>query len=257
MTTFELSRALRDRIPAHMACDWDNDGTMCLPDPDRATRRVLVVLDITDEAVDRAIGGDYDAIVSHHPLIFKGVKHLTPDDIIARRLIKLCRHGIAALSYHTALDAMDGVNDRLAAQLGLANVTPFGIEEFPIGRVGDLPVAMSARDFAARVVETLGCTAVTVGSPDVPVRRVAVIGGSGADDIPAAMAAGADTMVTGEAGYHYMLDAAAMGFDVITAGHFFTEQSTLTMLTELLAAIDPTIQTDVYNTNRMVTVVKQ
>ena len=48
-----------------------------------------------------------------------------------------------------------------------------------------------------------------------------------------------------------------MGFNVITAGHFFTEQSTLTMLTELLAAIDPTIQTDVYNTNRMVTVMKQ
>ena len=235
MTTFELSRALRDRIPAHMACDWDNDGIMCLPDPDRAACRVLVVLDITDEAVERAIEGGYDAIVSHHPLIFKGIKHLTPDDIIARRLIKLCRHGIAALSYHTALDAMNGVNDRLAAQLGLTNIAPFGSEEFPIGRVGDLPEAMSAEAFAAHVIEALG--------------------GSGADDIPAAMAAGADTMVTGEAGYHYVLDAAAMGFDVITAGHFFTEQSTLAMLTELLTAIDPAIQTDIYNTNRMVTVV--
>ena len=257
MTTFELSRALRDRIPAHMACDWDNDGIMCLPDPDRAACRVLVVLDITDEAVERAIEGGYDAIVSHHPLIFKGIKHLTPDDIIARRLIKLCRHGIAALSYHTALDAMNGVNDRLAAQLGLTNITPFGSEEFPIGRVGDLPEAMSAEAFAAHVIEALGCVAVTVGAPGVPARRVAVLGGSGADDIPAAMAAGADTMVTGEAGYHYVLDAAAMGFDVITAGHFYTEQSTLAMLTELLTAIDPAIQTDIYNTNRMMTVVKQ
>ena len=86
---------------------------------------------------------------------------------------------------------------------------------------------------------------------------MAVIGGSGEDDIPAAIAAGADTMVTGEAGYHYVLDAAAMGFDVITAGHFFTEQSTLAMLCELLTQIAPTIQADVYNTNRMITVVRR
>lgn len=256
MTTQELSRALRDRIPACMACDWDNDGIMCLPDPERTADRVLIVLDITDDAVAHAIAQGYDAIISHHPLIFKGIKHLTPDDIIARRLIKLCRHGITALSYHTALDAMDGVNDRLAAQLGLSDVTPFGSEQYPVGRVGNLPADMSAEAFAAHVANVLGCTAVTVGAPDVPARRVAVIGGSGEDDIPAAMAAGADTMVTGEAGYHEMLDAAALGFDVMTAGHFFTEQTTLAMLCELLHAIDPEIIADIYDTNRMKTVVR-
>ena len=255
MTASELSRALRDNIPACMACDWDNDGEMCLPDPDRAVCRVLVVLDITDEAVDHAIEGGYDAIVSHHPLIFKGIKHLTPDDIIARRLIKLCRHGIAALSYHTALDAMDGVNDRLASQLGLTNITSFGEEAYPVGRIGNLPAPVTAQVFAQHIAAVLGCTAVTVGNPDIPAYRVAVIGGSGEDDIPAAMAAGADTMVTGEAGYHEMLDAAAMGFDVMTAGHFFTEQSTLAQLKELLTAIDPAVETDIYNTNRMTTVV--
>ena len=256
MTTLELSRALRNHIPAHMACDWDNDGIMCLPDPERTVCRALIVLDITDDAVAHAIAQGYDAIISHHPLIFKGIKHLTPDDIIARRLIQLCRHGITALSYHTALDAMDGVNDRLAAQLGLRDVTPFGSEEYPVGRVGNLPAAMSAEAFAERVAEVLGCTAVTVGAPDVPAHRVAVVGGSGKDDIPAAMAAGADTMVTGEAGYHEMLDSAALGFDVMTAGHFFTEQTTLAMLCELLRAIDPKIHADIYDTNRMKTVVR-
>lgn len=256
MTTSELYRALREKTPAHMACDWDNDGIMCLPDPDRAAHKVLLVLDITDEAVDYAAQNSYDLILSHHPLIFKGIKHLTPEDIIARRLIKLCRYGITALSFHTALDAMDGVNDRLASQLGLCDIVPFGCEEYPCGRVGNLPGAMSAEDFAARVADTLGCEAVTVGAPTVTARRVAVIGGSGEDDIPSAIAAGADTMVTGEAGYHEMLDAAALGFNVITAGHFFTEQSTLAMLRELLSAIDPTINADIYNTNRMKTVVR-
>lgn len=256
MTAYELSCALRDKIPACMACDWDNDGIMCLPEPARTVRRVLLVLDITDDAVAHAIEHGYDAIVSHHPLIFKGIKHLTPDDIIARRLIKLCRHGITALSYHTALDAMDGVNDRLAAALGLSQITAFGCEEYPVGRVGNLPAPMPAEAFAAHVVKVLGCTAVTVGAPDVAAYRVAVVGGSGEDDIPAAIAAGADTMVTGEAGYHEMLDAAALGFDVMTAGHFFTEQTTLAMLRELIAAIVPDIATDIYNTNRMKTVVR-
>lgn len=255
MTVSELSRALRDKIPAHMACDWDNDGIMCMPDPDRTVQKALLVLDITDNAVEYAVTGNYDAIISHHPLIFKGIKHLTPDDIIARRLIKLCRHGITALSFHTALDAMDGVNDRLAAQLGLTNITPFGEEAYPVGRVGNLPTPVPAQVFAQHIAAVLGCTAVTVGNPDIPAHRVAVIGGSGEDDIPAAIRAGADTMVTGEAGYHEMLDAAAMGFDVMTAGHFFTEQSTLAQLKELLTAIDPAVQTDIYNTNRMTTVV--
>ncbi|MBQ7337923.1 MAG: Nif3-like dinuclear metal center hexameric protein [Clostridia bacterium] len=255
MTTSDLYRALREKIPAAMAYEWDNDGVMCLPEPSRPARRVLLVLDITDEAVDHAIRNNYDLIVSHHPLIFKGIKHLTTEDIIARRCIKLCRYGITALSFHTALDAMDGVNDRLAAALGLTDITPFGDRAYPVGRLGSLPAPMPAETFAAHVAQTLNCTAVTVGNPEIPAYRIAVIGGSGEDDIPAAIAAGADTMVTGEAGYHEMLDAAAMGFDVITAGHFFTEQSTLVMLKELLASIDPSIQSDVYNTNRMLTVV--
>ena len=151
---------------------------------------------------------------------------------------------------------MDGVNDRLATQIGLIDIKPFGNEEYPVGRIGYLPEAMSAEDFAVRVAQVLNCTAVMVGDPAVPARCVAVVGGSGEDDIPAAIAAGADTMVTGEAGYHEMLDAAALGFDVMTAGHFFTEQTTLTMLCELLAIIDPAIQSDIYNTNRMKTVVQ-
>ena len=255
MTISALYRALRESIPVEHACEWDNDGIMCLPDPDRAAAKVLLVLDITDEAVDHAVTHGYDAIVSHHPLIFKGIKHLTPDDIIARRCIKLCRHDIAALSFHTALDAADGVNDALAAQLGLTDIRAFGEEAYPIGRIGSLCAPMSACEFAALVARTLGCDAVTVGYPDTIAHRVAVIGGSGEDDIPAAMAAGADTMVTGECGYHEMLDAAAMGFNVITAGHFYTEQNTLHVLREMLSAIDPTLTVDIFNTNRMKTVV--
>ena len=257
MTVKELYEKLNERMPEQLREPWDNDGIMCCADSSAEVKNVLVTLDVTEEIVDYAIERGFNLIISHHPLIFKGIKHLTPDDIISRRLIKLCQHGITALSYHTALDAMDGVNDRLAAQLGLRDITPFGSEQYPVGRVGNLPSAMPAQAFAAHVAALLGCTAVTVGAPDVPARRVAVIGGSGEDDIPAAIAAGADTMVTGEAGYHYVLDAAAMGFDVITAGHFFTEQSTLAMLCELLAQIDPTIQADVYNTNRMITVVRR
>lgn len=255
MTTLELSDALRRKIPLEMACDWDNDGIMCLPDPDRPVHAVLLVLDITDDAVDAAIAHRCDVIISHHPLIFRGIRHLIPTDPVARRCMRLCQHNIAALSYHTALDAMDGVNDRLAASLGLEQITSFGSETPPIGRVGTLPSRQTAEQFAATVAQVLGCDAVTVGNPSVLAHRVAVIGGSGADDIPSAIAAGADTMVTGEAGYHDILDAAAVSFNVITAGHYHTEQFTLTVLEELLQDMDPTLSIYRCETNRMKTMI--
>jgi dinuclear metal center YbgI/SA1388 family protein len=257
MTIQQIYTALRQQIPATLACEWDNDGQMCVPDPERDARRILVVLDITDEAIHYAQEQGFDLIVSHHPLIFKGVKHIASHDIVARRCIGLCRSDISALSFHTALDAMpNGVNDLLAKQLSLRDVVPFGAGEFPIGRIGTLEAAMPAEDFAALVADTLGCDAVTVGNPDIVARRVAVLGGSGKDDVAAAIAVGADTFVTGECGYHEMLDAAADGLNVITAGHFFTEQTTLSVLSDLLRAICPDATVEIYNTNRMKTVVR-
>jgi SSS family solute:Na+ symporter/sodium/proline symporter len=79
MTVSELSRALRDKIPAHMACDWDNDGIMCMPDPDRTVQKALLVLDITDDAVEYAVTGNYDAII---PKMLSGLPAILIDVVV-------------------------------------------------------------------------------------------------------------------------------------------------------------------------------
>ena len=182
MTVRELYAFFNEKIPTSLSCTWDNDGMMCCPDPDAPVSRVLVALDVTQEVVKCAIDGGYDLILSHHPLIFSPLRALNHDDPIAKKLIALIRGGVAVFSFHTRLDAVEGgVNDLLAARLGLCNVTPFGADGEAIGRIGELPQSVTLTAFAEAVKQATGAPFVTVSDATRPVRRVAVLGGSGSD----------------------------------------------------------------------------
>ncbi len=253
MTVRGLYELLNKKIPTSLSCEWDNDGMMCCPDGEREVRRVLLTLDVTADAVKEAIGRNCDLILSHHPLIFKGLKSLGGEDPISSKTIELIKNRICVMSFHTRLDAVaGGVNDVLASALGLFDITPFGEEA--IGRIGTLPVEETAENFAKKVKETLNAPVVLLSDAGKPVRRVAVLGGSGGDDVDVANAAGADTYVTGELKYHQMTDAPEEGMNLITAGHFHTEFPVCAMLKELLAELDPTIETQIYDNYKIKTI---
>lgn len=246
MTVMELYKALDAAIPRALSCEWDNDGLMCCPDPNKQVERVLIALDITEEVVDDTIEGGFDVILSHHPIIFKGLRAVEPSNAVARKTIKLIQNGIAAMSFHTRLDALTGgVNDVLAARLELQNTEPFGVDPIPIGRVGELEYPMSLEDFAERVKLALHVPAVSVADAHRPVHRVAVLGGSGSDDVAAAMAAGADTYVSGNLKYNQMVDAPDEGINLIEAGHFYTEQPICYHLADMVKKFDSEIETRV------------
>ena len=224
MTVKELFSRLEERIPKELSCSWDNDGLMCCPDMEREVRRVLVVLDVTAEMAERAITEGYDLIVSHHPLVFRPLKSVNPADAVAKKVIRLLCAGISVMSFHTRLDAVcGGVNDTLAAALGLQDVTPFGSDGEAIGRIGRLKKSVTLDEFAMRVKEITGAPVVTVADGGVNVECVAVLGGSGSDDVAAARAAGADTYLSGELGHHHLNDCPESGMNLIAAGHFYTE----------------------------------
>ena len=245
MTVHELYQKLSERIPRELSCPWDNDGLMCCPDGNAEARRVLVTLDVTEAAVNAAKERGYDLIVSHHPMIFKGLKAVNDENFIAAKTIDLIRNGISAMSFHTRLDAVaGGVNDVLAALLGLQNALPFGEEA--IGRIGALPEAMDQKAFAERVKTVLNAPVVLLSDAGVPVRRVAVLGGGGDDDVTAAHKAGADTYVTGELKYHSLVDAPEEGMNLIEAGHFHTENPVCETLREWLLAMDPSLTVDLF-----------
>lgn len=245
MTVREYYKYFCEKIPSALSCEWDNDGLLCCPDGDRTVRRVLVALDVTEKVVEAAIAGGYDLIIAHHPMIFRGIKELTEEDGTGRKLLSLVKNGISVMAFHTRLDAVDGgVNDILSSLLGVENAVPFGEEG--IGRIGMLREPMTAEAFARRVKDALKAPVVKLSAGSKTVSRVAVLGGSGKDDVSAAAKAGADTYVTGELSYHQLVDAPEQGLNLIEAGHFYTEYPVCERLKTLLLEGDPTADVTVY-----------
>ena len=251
-TVNELYKHLDTQIPRSLSCEWDNDGLMCCPDGEREVKKALICLDVTEAVTSFAVKEDFDVIVSHHPFIFKGLKSLDEASFIPRKAMEFIRAGISVMSFHTRLDALaGGVNDALAAVLGLKNVETFEGEGLPLGRVGDLPMPMPLCSFAAFVKEALGAPFVSFVDAGHEVKRVAVVGGSGDDFISVARAIGADTYVSGEFGHHALTDEpdAARGINLIEAGHFYTEQPVCKALSDMIAEIDSAIACDIISSN--------
>jgi dinuclear metal center YbgI/SA1388 family protein len=221
---------------------------MCCPDGAREIKRVLVCLDVTADAVRKAVDGGFDAVISHHPFIFKGLKSMTEDNFIPKKAMELIRAGVSVMSFHTRLDAVcGGVNDKLAKVLGIENTEPFGEG---IGRIGELESEADALAFAKKVKDVLGAPAVFLADSGKKVKRVAVLGGSGDDFISEAIMLGADAYVSGELGHHPMTDAPDMKITLIEAGHFYTEQPVCEVLCEMIRKIDDSVVCEIYNSNR-------
>ncbi len=238
MRIAELYERLDRAIPAELSCDWDNDGLMCCPNGAKTTRRVLLSLDVTEDTVERAVSGGFDCIVTHHPLIFKPIRSL--NDTLLLRLVK---NDISVFSFHTRLDALDGgVNDCLSELFGVRDTVAFG--EGGIGRIGALGARMPALQFCEHVKELLRCPHVQMVLPNSFCQRIAIVGGEGGDFIADAEAAGADTFITGNAGYHALTDAARGGMNIICAGHYYTEQPVLGTLEAMIKKILPEVYTE-------------
>lgn len=233
MNVRELYNYLDERIPSSLSCEWDNDGLMVESDGAREVKKVLISLDVTPDAVAEAVEKGCDVIISHHPLIFKPLRSVNDDSVIAQMVKTLVKNDISVMSFHTRLDVVEGgVNDALAAVIGLTDVEPMP----EIGRVGHLSEEVYIDDFVGFVRDVLGCEHVDFVGED-PVYRVAVVGGDGKDNFSDAIACGADTYLTGSMSYNTMVDAAYMGVNVIEAGHFYTEQPVCTVLAQTLTEL--------------------
>ncbi len=250
MKAIELYRFLNEKIPTSLSCEWDHDGLMCCPEPEKEVRRVLLALDISEKTVEKAINEGFDVILSHHPLVFHPVRSLAPTEATPRKLIALVKNGISAMSFHTRLDALEGgVNDVLADLLGLRNRELFGKDGEMIGRIGDVEPT-TLEKYASFVKETLNAPVVQFGG-DKRVSRVALVGGGGDSFVSAAKAAGADTYVSGTIGYHALAAATEDGINLIEAGHFFTEHPVLSVLANFVKEADPSVETVIFSSDEI------
>ena len=243
MTVRELYEKIAERVPETLSEEWDNDGLMCCADDFSEVKRALVTLDVTEEIVDYAIDNGFDLILSHHPLIFRPLGCINPDDHVARKVIKLISAGVSVISLHTRADKVrGGVNDCLAKLLGLADVETFGDD--CLGRIGHLERETSLEEFAGRVKSALGIDKMLVSDAYNPVYTVALVGGDGKSYVNEAIEVGADTYLSGRIGYNVMEEAAEMGINLIEAGHYATEFPVTKFFAHLINKIDPKIQVE-------------
>lgn len=241
----ELRKALFDAAPEYMKMDWDNVGLMCGHAAQEVTR-VLIALDASPAALEEAHARGCELLVCHHPMIFGGTKTVTDETPTGRALLFAVENGISVISMHTNLDcAPGGVNDVLAETLGLAAVRvlePAGEDAqgraYGLLRAGTVSPC-TVRDFAARVKAALSCEGLRYADGGRPVQNVAVGGGSCGSEIALALRHGCDTLVTADLKYHEFADAAALGINLIDAGHFQTENPVCARLEAVLHTAFP------------------
>lgn len=232
-TVRDVLAALEAAYPPALAESWDAVGLVC-GDPAEPVRRVLVAVDPVAETVEEALQEGAQLLVTHHPLLLRGVHGVPADDPKGALVHRLVRAGAALFCAHTNADVADpGVSDALAAALGLRvtgllSPRPAGLpapgpaapgpaksagsaEPGPVGRgaglgrIGELPQTEPLRTFTERVRAALPPTAWGVraaGDPDRPVRRVAVCGGAGDSLLADARRAGTDAFVTADLRHH-------------------------------------------------------
>lgn len=240
MTVKDITNLLEELAPLSWAEEFDNVGLL-VGDPQSRVSGVLVSLDTLENVVEEAIAKNANMIVSFHPIIFKGLKQLTPTDYVSKVVLKCVQHGISIYSMHTALDnASLGVNHEIAERLGLQkvevlinnpNLKPQKHEgALGMGRIGLLPEAMEEKDFLKHLKAIFGTPCIKhsqlVGKK---IKKVAVLGGSGAFAIDNAKHCKADAYVTSDLKYHDFFKA-ENNILLADIGHFESEQFTKNLL---------------------------
>lgn len=238
---------LKTLAPEDMAYEWDRVGLLC-GRSDRRVEKLLVALDPFSAVCREAKALGCQLIVTHHPILWK-LEAVNDATITGRDMLYLIENGISALNAHTNLDcAPGGVNDCLAARLGLENVEvidPAGTDHrgraYGLLRGGSLP-PMGPDTFAAYVKEALDCMGLRYVSGGGPVTRVAVGGGSCGDSLHRIRELGYDALVTADCKYNQFADAKEYGITLVDAGHFQTENPVCAYVAEKLREAFPEIE---------------
>lgn len=224
MKLYEFINELNCVIPQELAEEWDNCGFQ-LNIGDTALEKVLVALEITDDVIDEAIEKECQLIITHHPMLFNGIKSIDVRNATGRYIKKLMNSGISVFSCHTNFDICDGGNnDYLADILDLDEVGYIADEN--ITRMGYADYD-SVREVCEVLAQGLGVDKNTfnvVGNPDEEIETIGMCSGAGAEFLEIAKACGCDLFITGDLKHHEARHAEEIGISVIDAGHFGTEK---------------------------------
>ena len=211
---------------------------MQVGDTGRDIQSVLLTTDVTPEVVNEAIICGCQLILSHHPLLFHGLKQVCGQTPQAKVVETAIKHEIAIYSAHTSLDSVfGGINTRLADRLGIKDyriLIPGENSETGLGVIGSLPEPMDYDAFLSHVRDTLKTTYVRFTRPAVEkVQRIALCGGAGAEFTNEAIAQGADVYITADCKYHEFQNAEGR-IGLIDIDHWISERHARDIFRDIL-----------------------
>lgn len=270
----EIKSFLEGMAPLAVQESWDNSGLQ-IGCSDKDIHKVMVCLDLTEAVLDEAEAIGADLVISHHPLIFKGLKSISGSTYQERCVRKAILSDIAVYSAHTSLDnILGGVNHKIASLLGLSSLRWLdsgesaercdekcgGAAEKSCGEgtegkcggadavarasgsglIGELKEPVAAAEFLSTVKTIFTVKALKHSPlPSTTIRSVALCGGAGAFLLPQAVAKGADCFISGEFHYHDYFDPGTL---LIELGHYESEQFTQDLLKESLERAFPELE---------------
>lgn len=235
----DIIKVIEDFAPLSLQEGYDNAGLQ-VGDREAPVSAVLLCLDVTEDILREARERSCSLIVSHHPLIFHGLKSLTGADQTQRIVMEALREGIAIYSAHTNLDsASDGVSHEMAHQLNLRNLEVLVPSEkdptVGLGVVGYYADPVPQLEFLRKVKEVFEVKALrySAQTQHLVIRKVALCGGSGASFIRDAIARDADAYISGDFKYH---DYTTYGLDILIAdiGHHESELCSRRILSRII-----------------------
>ena len=243
----DIAATIEEFAPKSLQESYDNAGLQ-VGDPETTVSAVLLCLDVNEDVLKEAKERECNLIVSHHPLIFHGLKQVTGANATQRIVIEALKNNISIYSAHTNLDSVwDGVSHEIARRLDIKDLEV--LEPQPqnpkagLGVVGNIK-PLPKIEFLRKIKETfnVGALRYSAQTPCLVVRRVAVCGGAGASLISSAVKAKADILVTGDVKYH---DFTTYGNEIIIAdiGHYESELCSREILSRVIREKYPDLTT--------------
>lgn len=248
-TLAEILEAAEELWPESLAEDWDAVGLVA-GRLDQKISQIVFAVDPTEEVINDAINSGAQLVITHHPLLLRGVNSVAATTAKGRVVHQLIENGCSLLTAHTNGDsAVGGVSDVLADAIGLNDVSPLrrskdGLPEEGIGRVGTLESAVTLEALAEKVFGILPAVAGGVrvsGDRQALVRTVAVCGGAGDSLIQDVLSAGADVYIAADFRHHATLEAREHRLDarpfILDVSHFASEWLWLPAAAQALANV--------------------
>lgn len=235
----EIIDLIEDYAPSNLQASFDNSGLIC-GNPSYEVHTILLCIDVTEAVVREAIDNGHNLIISHHPLIFKGLRHVTPSTYVERSIILAIKHDIAIYAAHTNMDVVqNGVSGRMADKLFLQNREILQVEgmaenTYGYGIIGELATSVESLAFLKQIKEIFRCQSLRYTLPHHrQIRRVAVCGGAGASFLHQAIQKNADIYISGDFKYHDFFETENR-IAIADIGHYESEQFTKDIFYELV-----------------------